>query len=57
MLSINTLGNNGRLGNQIFQYASAKGIAKNNNLNFCIPNKDQHELFNCFKLSNDIIIN
>jgi hypothetical protein len=37
MLSFNTLGNMGRLGNQMFQYASLKGIARNKGYSFCIP--------------------
>jgi hypothetical protein len=37
MISFNNLGNYGRLGNQMFQYASLKGIAANRGFNFCIP--------------------
>jgi hypothetical protein len=37
MLSFNNLGNLGRLGNQMFQYASLKGIAKHREYQFCIP--------------------
>jgi len=37
MISFNNLGNLGRLGNQMFQYASLKGIATNRNFDFCIP--------------------
>jgi len=37
MISFNRLGSYGRLGNQMFQYASLKGIARNNDLEFCIP--------------------
>ncbi len=37
MISFNYLGNLGRLGNQMFQYASLKGIARNRGFNFCIP--------------------
>jgi hypothetical protein len=40
MLSFNHLGNLGRLGNQMFQYASLKGIAKNRGYGFSIPPKD-----------------
>jgi hypothetical protein len=40
MISFNYLGNLGRLGNQMFQYAALKGIAKNRNYEFCIPPKD-----------------
>lgn len=37
MLSCNCLGNYGRLGNQMFQYASLRGIASNRGFEFCIP--------------------
>ena len=37
MISFNNLGNLGRLGNQMFQYASLRGIAANRGLEFCIP--------------------
>lgn len=37
MISFNNLGNLGRLANQMFQYASLKGIAKNRGFDFCIP--------------------
>jgi hypothetical protein len=37
MISFNTLGNMGRLGNQMFQYAALKGIARNKGYEFCIP--------------------
>lgn len=37
MLSMTSLGRNGRLGNQMFQYASMKGIAKNRGFQYCIP--------------------
>ena len=39
MLSFNNLGNLGRLGNQMFQYASLKGISNKNGYKFCIPPK------------------
>lgn len=39
MISFNRLGNLGRLSNQMFQYASLKGIARNRGLEFCIPPK------------------
>tara|TARA_Y100000004_G_C8938090_1_gene422971 strand:- start:693 stop:1481 length:789 start_codon:yes stop_codon:yes gene_type:complete len=35
--SINHLGNNGHLGNQMFQYAFVKAMAKKYNTDFCIP--------------------
>lgn len=37
MIGMNNLGNNGRLGNQMFQYASLVGIAKNRGFDFRIP--------------------
>lgn len=40
MLSFNNIGNLGRLGNQMFQYASLKGIAKNRGFDFCIPPRE-----------------
>lgn len=39
MISFNSLGNLGRLSNQMFQYASLKGIARNRGYDFCIPPK------------------
>jgi hypothetical protein len=40
MLSCNSLGNLGRLANQMFQYASLKGIAIHHGYEFCIPPKE-----------------
>ena len=37
MISFNNLGNLGRLANQMFQYASLKGIAKHRGYDFYIP--------------------
>ena len=37
MISFNHIGNLGRIANQMFQYASLKGIAKNRGYEFCIP--------------------
>ena len=37
MISFNNIGNLGRLANQMFQYASLKGIAKNRGYQFSIP--------------------
>jgi hypothetical protein len=39
MISFNQLGNLGRLGNQMFQYASLRGIAENRGFDFCIPSE------------------
>ena len=40
MISFNNLGNLGRLANQMFQYASLKGIAKNRGYDFAIPPRE-----------------
>ena len=40
MLSLNHIGNLGRLANQMFQYASLKGIARNRGYDFCIPPRE-----------------
>jgi hypothetical protein len=37
MIGMNNLGRNGRLGNQMFQYAALVGIAKNRGFDFVIP--------------------
>ena len=37
MISFNNIGNLGRLANQMFQYASLKGIAINRGYDFSIP--------------------
>lgn len=51
MLAFNHLGQLGRFGNQMFQYASLKGIARNRGMNYCIPNNlDSIEIFLPFKL-------
>ena len=41
MIGFNFLGKMGQLGNQMFQVASLKGIAKNKGYNFCFPNHDE----------------
>jgi len=55
-ISFNGLGNEGRLGNQMFQYASVRGIAANIGTNWVIPPEDvdrfdNYGLFDCFKLT------
>ena len=62
MIGFNRLGLMGRLGNQMFQYASLRGIAKNNGYNWMIPPPAEdsskfdewkhHQLFNCFEMTN-----
>lgn len=67
MIGMNSLGKNGRIGNQMFQYAALVGISKNRGFDFCIPDHSQynlreefedgngrsihHQLQKCFKLS------
>ena len=46
MLACNQLGNNGRLGNQMFQYAALKGIAYRRGFDYCIPPFDQQGVDN-----------
>lgn len=64
MIGFNHLGRLGRLGNQMFQYAALKGIAKNRGFDFCIPYYNEYvddgignllktELFNVFDLNVD----
>lgn len=55
-ISYNRLGSNGRLGNQMFQYAGLRGIAANRGFNWLIPRPDSYGdsnygLFDCFRMS------
>jgi hypothetical protein len=55
MLAFNHLGNLGRLGNQMFEYAALRGIAAKNNYDWCIPpfsvtGIENYSLHECFKL-------
>ena len=58
MIGFNALGQLGRLGNQMFQFAALKGIARNCGFEYCFPptkNENEwtdHQLFNPFKLTN-----
>lgn len=49
MITFNSLGNLGRLGNQLFQYASLRGIAFKNNQRHMVP---KTELFDHFEMVN-----
>eukprot|EP01037_Dinobryon_pediforme_P017231 gene17231-17421_t len=57
VLSFNRLGDLGRLGNQMFQYAGLAGIAARHGYEFCIPPSDardlwkDHQLLQAFDLS------
>jgi hypothetical protein len=63
MIGFNVLGQLGRLGNQMFQYAALKGIAANCGYNICIPeSKNQnewtdHQLNTVFKMSTLVPLN
>ena len=37
MIGFNNLGNMGRLGNQMFEYATLRGIAANKKYDWCSP--------------------
>jgi len=55
-ISYNRLGSNGRLGNQMFQYAGLRGIAEYHGYNWLIPPTEDYGdsnygLFDCFKMS------
>ena len=41
MIGFDYLGKLGQLGNQMFQYAATKGIARHKGYDFCIPNHDE----------------
>ena len=54
-VSFNGLGNEGRLGNQMFQYAFIRGMSKKHGYDFIIPDAnanrfDNYGLFDCFEL-------
>jgi hypothetical protein len=55
MLAFNQIGNLGRLGNQMFEYAALRGIASYHNYDWCIPpfhikGIENYSLNECFKL-------
>ena len=55
MIGFNHLGIVGRLGNQMFQYSTLRGIADKHGYDFTIPESDfvdewnDHQLFEAFK--------
>ena len=58
MLAFNKIGNLGRLGNQMFEYAALRGIAAKHGYEWMIPPPDMkgienYSLHDCFKLSSD----
>ena len=55
MLAFNQIGNLGRLGNQMFEYAALRGVAAKHGYDWCIPPFDRkgienYSLGECFKL-------
>ena len=60
MIGFNALGQLGRLGNQMFQFAALKGIARHHDYQFCFPpppgygetiyGAARHELLSGFKM-------
>ena len=57
MIGYNKLGSNGRLGNQMFQYAALRGIAAHKGYDWCIPPENyshdsNYGLFETFELIN-----
>jgi len=63
MIGFNALGQLGRLGNQMFQFAALKGIARHHDYQFCFPpsaNKNEwtdHQLLIPFKMSSTNALN
>ena len=58
MLAFNNIGSLGRLGNQMFEYAALRGIAKQQGYEWMIPPPERkgienYSLHDCFKLSPD----
>ena len=63
MIGFNALGQLGRLGNQMFQFAALKGIARHRGFEYCFPptkNTNEwtdHQLFNSFKFGSTSQLN
>lgn len=56
MIGYNRLGSNGRLGNQMFQYAALRGIAEHHGYDWVVPSPEgphqtNYGLFDCFEMS------
>ncbi len=56
MIGYNRIGSNGRLGNQMFQYAALRGIAAHHNYNWVVPSphgphQTNYGLFDCFEMT------
>ena len=63
MIGFNALGQFGRLGNQMFQFAALKGIARHRGFEYCFPPTKNinewtdHQLFNPFELGSTTQLN
>lgn len=63
MIGFNSLGQLGRIGNQMFQFAALKGIARNRGFEYCFPPSQNinewtdHQLLNAFKLGSTTQLN
>ena len=55
MIGFDRLGKNGRFGNQMFQYAALKGIAKKNNYDFCMPSGPKNEIWSFVALPSNTV--
>jgi hypothetical protein len=57
MITMSCIGSLGRLGNQMFQYAALRSLAKKFKYDYCLPLKTYTyggvDLFDCFKLYNE----
>ena len=56
MIGYNRLGSNGRLGNQMFQYAALRGIAEHHGYDWVVPSPEgphqtNYGLFDCFEMT------
>jgi hypothetical protein len=56
-IGYNRLGSNGRLGNQMFQYAGLRGVAANRGFGWVVPRPESYGdsnygLFDCFEMGN-----
>lgn len=59
MITMNCLGSNGKLGNQMFQYAALRSLAKEFNYDYYLPLKESKlcdedlDIFDCFNLNGE----
>ena len=54
MIGFDSIGTMGRLGNQMFQHAAVKGIARKHGYEYAIPPKDPNtQIDNCLLYTSD----